>query len=464
MKQTSVEFAPSLAIAPSQRVLTRRIEQSEGLARPAFAIAVAAVPLLAAVPLGSHRAIYWMIWTMIIATMILTVLIATPPKERFSMPGLVGLATAFLVFIVAQILPVGFLLGLERARISVDTGATVLGGLRWASYAGFFWLMCQVSQNRRHARLMAWVLFGGIVVHAIWALVAFRFLGDAALWGQKLHYHGAVTGTFVNRNAYAVFLGFGMILGLGLLAHDALRADRDRRRMAVLLSPMGLWTATLWLCLGLLGMAMFGTASRFGIFASLLAALFLVGALAAKHSGSGRFTAKVVVWWSALVIGVFAVVGRPALERAIFTQIDSQDRISLYIQTLELIRKNPIFGVGFDGFETAFQSVHRTPLSPDLFWDRAHSTYLSLWAEMGLIAGSIPPMICALIAATLLMRLFRAKRDFAFVIIALSAIALGGVHSLIDFSLEISANVYVFLALVALGVTSGAGMTTGGRS
>ena len=175
-------------------------------------------------------------------------------------------------------------------------------------------------------------------------------------------------------------------------------------------------------------------------------------------------SARVVGWWSLVVLALFAIVGRPALERAVFTQIDSQDRVSLYVQVIDLIRQQPLTGVGLDVFETAFQGVHRTPMSPDLAWDRAHSTYLALWAEMGLIVGSIPPLICLIIAVTLITRFMRAKRDFVFVAIALSAITLGAIHSLVDFSLEIAANVYVFLALVALGATRATGQGAGERS
>ena len=464
MKQTSAEFASGLAVPSSDAVLPHARPRNDGAAQPVLAVTLALIPVIAAVPVGSHRPIYWMIWTVVIACLVIAVIAQGRHPLRLPIAGVGGLAVVFLAACGLQLLPIGTMFGLERPFISIDTGATALATLRWASYAGFFWLMCQASRQREQARLIAWVLFLGIFLHAIWALVAFRFLGDAALWGPKLHYQGSVTGTFVNRNAYAVFLGFGLILGLGLLSHAALKPDVERRRMAVLFSAQTVWSGTLWLCLGVIALALFGTASRFGVFASLLAALVLVGALAAKHSGSGRFTARVVGWWSLVVLALFAIVGRPALERAVFTQIDSQDRVSLYVQVIDLIRQQPLTGVGLDVFETAFQGVHRTPMSPDLAWDRAHSTYLALWAEMGLIVGSIPPLICLIIAVTLITRFMRAKRDFVFVAIALSAITLGAIHSLVDFSLEIAANVYVFLALVALGATRATGQGAGERS
>ena len=74
---------------------------------------------------------------------------------------------------------------------------------------------------------------------------------------------------------------------------------------------------------------------------------------------------------------------------------------------------------------------------------------------MGLVIGSIPPLLCAVVLAVTILRVRRAGRDFALGIVGIGVIALAGLHSLVDFSLEIAANVYLFLALVALGLTTG---------
>ena len=300
---------------------------------------------------------------------------------------------------------------------------------------------------------MAWILFLGVTLHGIAALFDHRMLGDAGLIGDKIYYKGAVTGTFVNRNAYSVFLGFGFLLGLGLLLHSVLRRGGNRPRMIQLLSAHSMRQATLWLCVLIVAMALIGTASRFGIVVVLGGATAIVGLLAAKHGGgSGRFVATIVGVWTFAILVLLMVFGGPVLERAILGQVDSQDRINLYVQVVHLIMQNPLVGVGLDNFEVAFQKIHRTPLAPDLFWDRAHSTYLTLWAEMGLIAGSIPPLICLALAVRILRGFWRTRSDFALSCIAMGAILIAGSHSLIDFSLEIEANVLIFLTIVALGV------------
>jgi hypothetical protein len=62
-------------------------------------------------------------------------------------------------------------------------------------------------------------------------------------------------------------------------------------------------------------------------------------------------------------------------------------------------------------------------------------------------------MLAVVAALISLLRAIR-RRELAYLpaAIAVAVIVLTGAHSLVDFSLEIAANVYVFIALVALGL------------
>lgn len=87
-----------------------------------------------------------------------------------------------------------------------------------------------------------------------------------------------------------------------------------------------------------------------------------------------------------------------------------------------------------------------------MVWEKAHSNYLSLWAEAGLVAGSLP-LLAGLIAAAALARHALSRRPgHALAIAGLGALALAALHSTVDFSLEIQANLFLLAALVALGL------------
>jgi hypothetical protein len=82
-----------------------------------------------------------------------------------------------------------------------------------------------------------------------------------------------------------------------------------------------------------------------------------------------------------------------------------------------------------------------------------HQQTLSHWFELGLIVGSIPIILCALC----LLRAWKLVRgrtfDYALPVAAVSVVISQGVHSAVDFSLEMPANVVLFLVIVALGIT-----------
>jgi len=92
------------------------------------------------------------------------------------------------------------------------------------------------------------------------------------------------------------------------------------------------------------------------------------------------------------------------------------------------------------------------PLTADTVWDKAHSSYLELWAETGIVAGSLPML--AILGALLMAiaNLIRSAGRLDINAAAVGAVAAVAVHSLVDFSLEVQAVAYIFVAILALAV------------
>ena len=112
----------------------------------------------------------------------------------------------------------------------------------------------------------------------------------------------------------------------------------------------------------------------------------------------------------------------------------------------------PWTGFGGGTFELAFPLVQHAPISPDLVWERAHNTYLALWADLGLIAGSLPILAIAVIGWTLLRNVTVRRGSWRSQIAAIGVIVLGSVHSLSDFSLEIPAVTFLYIAVISIGL------------
>ena len=145
--------------------------------------------------------------------------------------------------------------------------------------------------------------------------------------------------------------------------------------------------------------------------------------------------------------------GQLTFDRLGSTGASADVRGALYLTIVSMIADAPLLGHGFDSFEQSYRLYHAAPVSADLRWDQAHNTYLELWAELGLLIGSLPPLLC--LGALIALRRRATAPDNKYPHLAaagVAAIAVGAVHSLVDFSLEMPTNVYLLILIIAFGL------------
>ena len=396
--------------------------------------ALLAVVVLSPFPAGSNTAILWMSWAVVIG--LAGVIHAQGKGSRVSEfdGSTIVIMCLIVVFLIASLWQATPLFGTPRSAAPL---ATVLATVRGASYLGFFYLVLCVARSSRRASLFAHVMVFGVSLHAVLAMVSLKTFGDGGLTFSKTAYFGAATGGFISRNSFATQLGMGMVLGLALV----IRPKRIGRRNSL---PW-LERVALILCLFVLLVALISTESRMGIVASLIGLLVVLICSRPVH------IANLLIGGLAAVMAALAFA--PGLA-ARFSQIPeaATTRLELYRQVLEMVRTRPLLGFGNDSFPLAFQMFHAPPVSAGFVWDKAHSTYLTLWSEMGVILGSLP-IIAGGIAAHALWRNIRKRRHAQpLAVAALGALTVSALHSLFDFSLEIQANMFALLTLVALGL------------
>lgn len=439
--------------------------KSATLLNDRMAITIAIFLVLVPIPYGANRPLAWLAAAIAVGLMALVYfsLAAFFASRRgvqlrnywkVLVPGL--LAIGFALF---QMLPIPFgAIGdlpaaLQPDRLTLSSSAGWWGILRMLSYAMLFVLVSEVCTNRRRTSLLVKWVFYGIVLHALWALISLGVLDDTLLFQEKTDYVGYATGTFINRNSFATFMGMGMVLGAALAVSD-MRA-LAHRRAHTRSKYKGLTTENLFLVV--LVFVVFGalvlSASRLGLFASLLGTIFTVSAILLC---SGVQKSKVIVGTAGVfVLGLIlmlALTGGGVLERLVFVFINAENRAELYRQTLDMIALRPFLGFGLDTYATAFEIFHKPELSTNLVWHLAHNTYLTLWSELGIIAGSLPPLAAAVAFVYMIGALRDPDRNHMPAAAAAGVVILGGVHSLGDFSLEIAANTYMFVAVIALGI------------
>lgn len=432
-----------------------------------LATLLSVIAVLSAVPVASARPSWWLLWAAVLAVISLYWLLQswrlTPNRalqSRDVRPYLIA-ASIVPLYAVLQSVPLPFTIGAMREgaeilagnRISVLPDASWLGAIRFGSWILLFILIYEVTTSRERMLRISWILFIGIALQAIWALLALRVFGDIALFGEKTTYKGAATGTFVNRNSLATFLGFGLLLGAALLSRRLGEANMRMSRVPTLLERLGATGAMILLGMTTISIALIATQSRLGILASLIA-LWITSLILLKQNNrmnKAVWTCSALSFLAALIVIVIAGQGGVA-DRLIFLQGSGDERFAIYTQTLELISHRPLLGFGFDAFGPAFEAFRAPPLNAPVFYDLAHNSYLGLWAEQGLIIGSIPPVLL-IIALLILIKKVKAGADFPVAsTTAIGALILGGIHSLGDFSLEIPANNFVFIIILAMGL------------
>lgn len=421
--------------------------------------------LMAAVPAGGDRPLLWVLMTLSLAMlgliyglahMIWNRGAADPVSEHLTLilPAVAAMGCAMLQLLPMRFDPTGALPpDLWPDVLTINRSATILALVRMAGYLLMFWLLISVGDSAARVSKMATLLFWGLFAHAVWGLLALSFLGDIYLWGDKLDYAGSATGTFINRNSYATFLGMGVSLGIALTVKRAFAPSIRMPSGPNAWSPHKFDVVLLGTATFVILVTVLATQSRLGSFATVLGAVVTLVLMMAK----AELLTLALIWRGVAVGGgalmaVLLVMGQGLLDRSLLSVAGSIDRLALYREVIGMIADRPLMGFGLDGFPDAFELYHDAALDPSLVWDRTHNTYLALWVELGLIAGSLPMIAVAIAGVKAGRNLVRRSDGYATSAATIGAIVTVAVHALGDFSLEVAGNTYLFIALIALGV------------
>ena len=303
----------------------------------------------------------------------------------------------------------------QAATISIRPDETIRAVTRLGVYGGAFALAWDLGRGRNGAR----ALLSGF---AVWttALSVYGIAAEASgfnpILGALEAYPRAVEATFVNRNAFALYAGFGVIAALATAFGGG-----GRQRS---------WLAAALIC----ALAVALTGSRGG------AAATAVG-IAVFAVLSGR-----CAWLSlapAPVAAVFAFAGPARMD------FISEERFEIQRLLIGAIRDGQSFGVGLGAFQDGFRPVAATAFRWG-DWDHAHNMYLETAFELGPFAA--PCLILPVIMLTGGAARRARGSGGVWSAAAAGAGAAAGAHSLVDFSLAIPA------VATALALFLGAGL------
>lgn len=474
VQRRTIQVRPLQAPADSDEAHAPRIAGIIGLGL--LLLVLALTPL----PLGSARPLPWSILAMASGVLLLPTIwheFVDPAPAAVLRPLLLPLLLTLLVFgwISYQMLPNSFAithlpiwsqaqdaLGTTLSpSISVDRYQTAANVLHLITYTAIFLAAWRASRDSGGAWLVVRAIGWIGAAYALYGIIIYSLGNHTILWLPKWAYREDLTGTFVNRNNFATFLGLALVCNLAPLTElFSRRIDTTSRRTTILSAFESVLSQGLWIVLRimLIGGALLLTHSRGGATATLLglgaAALVILRA----PSFRGAWRAPLVVATVLVVCLVGIAGGAGLLGRFETNALGADGRGTVYLETMQAIKEHPFFGTGLGTFEF----VYPTYQTPDItaFYDLAHDDYLENTLEMGIPAALAFFAALGLLAGRCVMGVFQRRRDAIYPAIAVAATVLVGVHAVVDFSLQIPAVAVTYAAILGMGVAQSVSTTT----
>lgn len=339
--------------------------------------------------------------------------------------------------------------------ISIDPDATLLALMHMATYGAIFWIAMQLGHDRRRAMLALWAIALAGVAYAAYGIGVQASGTQTILFAKKWAYQGSLTSTFVNRNHYAIYAGLGLTVSVALMLVAA-----RRKAQGALASPMMLLRALEQLDLRVfvlavncmaIATALIMTQSRGGALFTA-AALVSVVLLLGWGGNMGRRSTGVVLT-TMLLGGVFIVAASgDGIVARIVAPAASAGRAEIHALTERAIAAAPWTGHGAGSFPHLFglyRDAAFPPISPA--YTAAHSVYLEMFSDIGLIAGTVWFAAIGWIVLTCVRAARRGGTESVVPAVATAVAVLIGLQSLVDFGAQIPAIAVTFAAVLGIG-------------
>lgn len=349
--------------------------------------------------------------------------------------------------------------GEPRWSLSLVPGRTVAGLLLSVSYFLLYLLVLALAQPRERLRLILLTLVvSGLIQGGYGSLMQLSRI-EYNFFEHKQFYLGYATGTFVNRNHFAGYLGLCIAAGVGLILSDlgggGARTWRQHLRDFINLMFSTKMQVRLALAVMVIGLVL--SRSRMGNTAAF-AALTICGLGYVLLRERSRLPQALILFLSLMVIDTLIISQWFGLEKVVQrieqTDMQTEARSDLFSQLLPVAAEHAVTGAGLGSFESAYLP-HR-PADVLLRYDHAHNDYLEFLIETGVPGLALMLLLVGLHALhalrVLLRRQDRLRVGSAFAV--LMAILAAALHASVEFNFQIPAYAATFVILLGLAAAN----------
>lgn len=342
--------------------------------------------------------------------------------------------------------------------VSVNRGETAIALVRLLTAAAVFWLSLQLCRNRERAHVFLRVIGFIVAVYAAYGLILSALFGGAIPGFPFVAPVRQIHSTFVNQNNFATYAGLGLLVNVALVLRlyrkEAPQDDAGslRYRMSRFIEATG---QRGWFLLGttlVVLTALLGTASRGGILSAALGLFALVALVFARQRRSWGEQIEAILLVTLALVGGFAFFGDQIIGRIASSGVTDPNRLSVDRIVVKAILDTPLLGFGYGNFQDIFPMYRDQSISTYEAWDKAHNTYLEVWLGLGVVFGTALMGALAWLAFQCFVGAVKRRRDATPAVVAAAASLLVGIHSLVDFSLQIEGVALTYMAILGAGV------------
>lgn len=343
-------------------------------------------------------------------------------------------------------------------RITVNPMATLTSLMRLLTYGGVFLLAVQLCNTSGRARTALRTIAIAGSLYALYGILVFFSGNEWILIYRKWAYQADLTSTFANRNSFATFAGLSL-LGITAIFHERIRPVLalkcpPRQKTALLIETIlqrAPWTTGALLTAFL---ALLFTGSRAGIGSSLAGLMTFLLLQLKRGPRRTRRSMTLAAICLALIAPLFLLGGARVTDRleSGVSSIDSDLRWTFYATTMDAIETAPFSGTGAGTYPDAIEAYRNGTSSARIEWDKAHNTYLESALELGLPAAIALIVSVGWLTAIAMTGVRTRRRDRVYPALGVAATILIGLHSLLDFSLQIPAVAVLYTFLLGLAV------------
>lgn len=338
--------------------------------------------------------------------------------------------------------------------ISLNPDKTITALMRLMTYGLVFFLFFQYCREWKNARSLVFLLAVAGSLHALYGLVILWGDFKTIWWYQKTTSPYDVTSTFINKNTFATFAGLTLLCAVALFV-DGL-TKHIRRVNAQWLDKVSFiesivtysWRPLLGIML--ISVALISSHSRGGVLSTGVAVILLLLIFAIKSKVRSKAMLFAIAGVISVTVYAYNISSNVLLQRMDKFSESAQERMDVYVNTLDAIRDNPWLGFGYGSFEEGYRLYHEEKIEGVVH--KTHNTYLENIFGLGLPAALALFAVFIGLSGAIVAGVAGRHHDWLYPAIGAVATVQVAIHSLVDFSLQIPAVAITYAAILGMAV------------